>query len=264
MAKLNTPSFTFEKYDGKIIIDFYEKYGRYSHIYIRRDNGEWLKSVTKATGILDKPALIPWACKVMAEKLVALATEKGKLIISDIEASKTAWRDKRDDSADKGKQIHALVSEYIKFKLGINKKAPALPKEPKDDHPIANAYLAFRDWEIQHKVKFLKTEFLVYSKKYNFVGTLDCIAEVDGEYCLIDFKSGNGIYWDMILQVSGYGIAHEEELGKKFDRCWIVRFGKDTAEFQAKDFTISEKLNKAFLSCHYLSSIQKEVEEIVK
>jgi len=261
MAKLNAvPTRTFEKYNGEVVIDFYEKYGRYNHIYIRRDNGEWLKSVTKATGILDKPALIPWACKVMAEKLVEIATQKGKLVITDIEASKSAWREKRDKSAEKGTIIHDLVSQYINFKLGVNKKAPAMPK----DEQVENAYLAFRDWEAEHNVKFIATEVLVYSKKYNFVGTLDCIAEVNGEYCLIDFKSGNGIYWDYILQVSGYGIAHEEETEKPFDRCWIVRFGQNDANFQVKDFTISQKLNKAFLSCHYLSSIQSEVEAIVK
>jgi ATP-dependent exoDNAse (exonuclease V) beta subunit len=138
-----------------------------------------------------------------------------------------------------------------------------MPAMPKDDE-IKNAYLAFRQWEKEHKVKFIATEQLVYSKKYNFVGTLDCIAEVDGEYCLIDFKSSNGIYWDMILQVSGYGIAHEEETKKKFDRAWIVRFGKDDAEFTAKDFNISQKLNKGFLSCLYLKKIQKEVVSLTK
>jgi len=265
MAKLSpVATRTFEKYNGSIVIDFYEKHGRFGHIYIRRDNGEWLKSVTKATGILDKPALVPWACKVMAERLVEVATAKGKLLIDDIESAKSTWREKRDASANKGTTIHDLASQYINYKLGITKKPPVIPDEPGEDKPITNGYLAFRDWERDNKVKFIASEVLVYSKKYNFVGTLDCIAEVNGEYCLIDFKTGNGIYWDMILQVSGYGIAHEEETSKKFERCWIVRFGKETAEFQAKSFTINDKLNKAFLSCHYLASVQKEVEEIVK
>ncbi len=260
MAKLNTPTRTFEKYDGSIVIDFYETYGRYKHIYIRRDNGEWIKSVTKATGILDKPALVPWACKEMEKSLLEMIEAGAVLTPEVIGKCKNAWRDTRDKSAEKGTLAHDIISQYIKFKIGEIKTMPAMPK----DEEVKNAYLAFRDWEVEHKVKFIATEVLVYSKKYNFVGTLDCIAEVNGEYCLIDFKSGNGIYWDYILQVSGYGIAHTEESGKEFDRCWIVRFGKDNAEFQAKDFSISSKLNKAFLSCHYLSSIQSEVEAIVK
>lgn len=260
MAKLQTPTRSFTFYDGSITIDFYEKYGRYKHIYINRETGEWVKSVTKATGILDKPALIPWACKEMEKDLNEMI-EAGAVITPEVVAkAKSAWRVKRDTSAEKGTSAHEIISEYIKVKIGESKKMPAMPK----DEEIKNAYLAFRDWEAEHKVKFIATEVLVYSKKYNFVGTLDCIAEVDGEYCLIDFKSGNGIYWDMILQVSGYGIAHEEETKKKFDRCWIARFSKTTAEFQTKEFKTSPKLNKAFLSCHYLASIQKEVEDIVK
>lgn len=260
MAKTYTPEKTFELYGGSITIDFYERYGRYTHVYIRRDNGEWLKSVTGATGILDKPLLIPWACKEMGKYLVEILENGGVLTEGEVNKAKTAWRTKRDKSAEKGTIIHDLAHEYIKFKLGLTKKMPAMPK----DEEIVNAFIAFRDWENKHKVKFIATEQLVYSKKYNFVGTLDCIAEVDGEYCLVDFKSGNGIYGEMIYQVSGYGIAHEEENRKLFDRNWIVRFGKDNAEFSVKSFKTDPRLIKGFLSCLYLKNMQTDIEDLVK
>ncbi|NCD40585.1 MAG: hypothetical protein EOL88_00685 [Bacteroidia bacterium] len=261
MAKTTyTPTRTFNLYGGSITIDFYEKYGRYSHVYIRRDNGEWLKSVTGATGMIDKPLLIPWACKEMGKALVDVLSSGGVVGEPEINQAKNAWRTKRDKSAEKGSIIHDLVSEYIKYKLGERKTIPAIPKDPE----IKNAYLAFRDWEKEHNVKFIATEKLVYSKKYNFVGTLDCIAEVDGEYCLIDFKSGNGIYWDFILQVGGYGLAHEEEFEKKFDRNWIVRFGKENAEFAVKSFKSDPRITKGYLSCLYLKNIQKEMEALVQ
>jgi len=260
MAKTNTPTKSFELYGGSITIDFYEKYGRYSHIYIRRDNGEWLKSVTGATGIIDKPLLIPWACKEMGTELIDVLNNGGVIGEAEINKAKNAWRTKRDKSAEKGSIIHDLVNQYIKFKLGELKKMPVIPK----DEEIQNAFIAFRDWEAEHKVKFIATEKLVYSKKYNFVGTLDCIAIVDGEYCLVDFKSGNGIYGEMIYQVSGYGIAHEEESGKIFERNWIVRFGKDTAEFSVKSFNTDPRLIKGFLSCLYLKTMQTDVEALTK
>lgn len=260
MAKVYTPTTTFELYGGKIIVDFYERYSRYTHIYIRRDNGEWLKSVTGATGMLDKPLLIPWACKEMEKSLNEILENGGVIGSPEIATSKNAWRVNRDKSAEKGTIIHDLAHEHIKFKLGLTKKMPVVPKDPE----IQNAFIAFRDWETTHKVKFIATEQLVYSKKYNFVGTLDCIAEVDGKYCLVDFKSGNGIYGEMIYQVSGYGIAHEEESGKEFENNWIVRFGKDNAEFQAKEFKTNNQYRKAFLSCLFLKTMQSEVEAIIK
>jgi len=260
MAKLEKiPTRTFTLYDGRVTIDFYEKYGNYKHVYIRRDNGEWLKSVTKAISILNKPALIPWACKMMEEKIFFILDTIGKITRPDITMAKNAHREFKDKAADKGTMAHDLISEYIKFKLKEIKKMPPMP----EDDEVKNCYLAFRDWETTHKVKFVSTEKLVYSEKYNFVGTLDCVAIVDGEFCLIDFKTSNGIYHDYIYQVSGYGIAYEEELKKTFDRNWIVRFGKDTGEFEAKPFQTDAKLQKAFLSCLYLVMIEDDVKKLL-
>lgn len=253
------PDGTFKLYKGSVTIEFYEKHGKYKHVYINKETGEWLKSVSTATGVLNKPALVPWACKIMAIDLIE-KLENGGIDESEILKSKSAWRGERDKSADKGTIAHDLISDYVLYKLGRTKKMPKMSK----DKDVNNCYIAFREWETKHKVKFIDTECLVYSKKYNFVGRLDCIAEVDGEYCLIDFKTGNGIYWDYVLQVSGYGQAHEEEHKKKFHNYWIVRLGKDNAEFEAKGFKPSPKLKKGFLSCHYLASIQKDVEQIIK
>lgn len=258
--KIILPNKIYKKYGGSVTIDFYEQYGRYRHIYIRRENEQWLTSVTKATGILDKPALIPWAVSEMEKKILLMFEEKKKITNFDISIAKNAWREKRDSSADKGTIIHDLASQYIEFKLGIVKKAPKPPK----DIEIENGYLAFLQWVAEHNVKFIATEELVYSKKHDFVGTLDCIAIVDGKYCLIDFKTGNGIYWEMLLQVSGYAIAHEEESEKKFEKCWIVRFGKDTADFEAVDFKATSKLKKGFLSCLYLAQLEKEAKVLLK
>lgn len=260
MAKVYKPSKTFEVYGGKIKIDFYERNGRFLHVYIRRDTGEWLTSVTGATGMIDKPLLIPWACKEMEKAILETFKTKKQITNKDIAIAKNAWRAKRDKSAEKGTIIHELAESYIKYKLGQVKKMPPMPK----DKEIKNAYMAFRAWESEHNVKFIATEQLVYSKKYNFVGTLDCIAEVDKEYCLVDFKSGNGVYGEAIYQVSGYGEAHTEETGKVFDRNWIVRFGKDDGEFYAKDFYTNKQLVKGFLSCLYLKGMKKEVDAMVK
>ena len=260
MAKDYKPAKTFKVYGGKIVIDFYERHGRFLHVYIRRDNGEWLKSVTGATGMLDKPLLIPWACKEMEKSLLATYQEKNQLTNKDIAFAKSAWRVRRDKAGEKGTIIHDLDHKYINFKLVLTTKMPAMPK----DVEIKNAYMAFREWEDKNKVKFIATEQLVYSRKYNFVGTLDCIANVNGEHCLVDFKSGNGIYDEAIYQVSGYGIANEEETGKKFERNWIVRFGKESAEFATKSFKTDPRLIKGFLSCLFLKNMQADVKALIK
>jgi len=255
-----TPTKSFEVYNGEIIVDFYEKHGRYKHVYINRNNGEWLKSVTGALSVLDKPALIPWAVKMAVDKISEFVS--GGMLIDDnaIKEAKNAWRVKRDTAGDKGTQAHDLIHEYIKFKLGIIKKMPAMPK----DKEVKNCYLAFREWEAEHEVKFIATEQLVYSKRYNFVGTLDCIAEVDGKFSLIDFKTSSGIYEDMLYQVGAYGLAYEEENKIEIENNHIVRFGKADAEFEVKSFKTDKKLQKGFLSCLYIKMHEKELKDLLK
>lgn len=260
--KTYTPSKSYALYDGEIVIDFYERYGRYQHVYIRRDNGEWLKSVTGATGILDKPALIPWACGCMHDKIEE-ALNRGQLITPEFLAeAKNAWREKRDSSADYGTITHLTIHEFIKYKLGIEKKAPVVPKI----REVENAFLAFRDWVEDQQVEFIATEQLVYSKKYNFVGTLDSTAKIHKgkeRFALIDFKSSNGIYGDMIYQTTGYNVAYEEENRIKLDSTIIARFGKQNAEFEMLEYKVTPQLVKGFLSCLYLKMQEKDLQSLL-
>ena len=247
--KVYTPAKTFD-FNGEII-DFYERRGRLTHLYVKRDTDEIVKSVTGAIGIINKPLLIPWACKLMGEAL-----ENG----ASIKEAKMAWRTKRDTAADKGTQTHDWIENYILSK--INKDVVPM-KEP-NDVDVQNAILAFREWEVMHGVKFIATEDLVYSKKHNFVGTLDCVAEIGGKRCLIDFKTSKGIYPEMIYQVAGYKIAYEEFTGEKFDEHYIIRFGKEDAEFEFKKFKITPKIKKGFLSCLHIKQMEGELKKVFK
>lgn len=262
MPKEYTATKSFEMYNGEVVIDFYERYGRYQHVYIRRDNGEWLKSVTGATGILDKPALIGWACGCMKDKIDDAINQGHVLTPEFLDSAKNAWREKRDSSADVGTMTHELIHEFINYKLGISDKMPKVPKIAE----VENAFLAFREWVEENDVEFISTEQLVYSKKYNFVGTLDCIAKIrkgKERFCLIDFKSSNGIYAEMVYQTTGYNIAYEEENMVKIDSTIIARFGKKDAEFEMLEFKVTPQLVKGFLSCLYLKILEKDVQAIL-
>ena len=87
----------------------------------------------------------------------------------------------------------------------------------------------FLKWEKDHDVKFLKSEQVVYSKKYDYCGTFDNNAIVDGYLSLIDFKTSSGVYDDMFAQLAGYEQARVEEfpqeIYKKRAILWINRDG---------------------------------------
>lgn len=251
-----TPTKTAKLYKGEIIIDFYEQHGRYKHVYINRNTEEWPVSVTGATGIVNKPALIFWAVKLARTYLIE-KLENGEVVNVDdvIEACKQ-HQIRKEKGADKGTQVHDWAEKYINFKLGKLKEKPEQPK----DEQVLNGVLAFLKWEKEHNVKFLASEQLIYSKKFDYVGILDCKAKVDGKVRVVDFKTSSGIYNEMIYQVSAYQMADAEETGKKYDACPIIaRFDKDTAEFEIKELPEYQKDFKAFLGALAIKKREKEL-----
>jgi hypothetical protein len=231
-------------YKNKVRIEFFERYHQYFLIGKNGDR-EKLKSVTSATSVIDKSgALIGWAIKLsrvfLTEKL-----ESGEIItMEDVELSHKLHAQKKKEAADLGTAVHAWVEEYIKAKLGRRSK-PKLP----EDEKILNGVIAFLKWEKEHKVKFLASELIVYSKKHNYVGLMDAKAVIDQKLSCVDFKTSNGIYDEMRFQVAAYRQADSEEAKEKYQSTWIVRFGKNDGEFEAHEIPDHKKDFEAFLNC---------------
>ncbi|HPQ42907.1 MAG TPA: hypothetical protein PKZ42_01670 [Syntrophales bacterium] len=256
---MNQPTKTTKLYKNTVTIDFYEKYGRYSHIYIKRETNEWPISVTGATSIVDKSRpLIFWAVGLMRDHLLEIV-ENGKAILSDniLEASKL-HQQKKEEAANKGSEVHNWIEQYINSKLKKNTEKPTMPK----DEQILNGVLAFLDWEKQHKVKFLATEKLIYSKKHNYVGLMDAKAKIDGRVCVVDFKTSSGLYNEMRYQVAAYQGADEEETGEQYTgNRWLIRFDKNTAEFEAHELADFKKDYKTFIACLEVRRREKELQK---
>ena len=84
-----------------------------------------------------------------------------------------------------------------------------------------------------HDVQFLSSERVVYSRKHQYIGTMDFDAYVDGVLTAGDFKSSNGLYNTVRAQLSAYIQAAEEEathLKKpaKYENRMAVRLSKET------------------------------------
>lgn len=246
----------YSLYGGRVQLKFYP--GSYTpnprmkHIYeISIDGKEPViaPGVTGITGVLNKPALQYWAADLSSkwwlEKLSggALTTTPDRksvikvdgknivvptideiLLSQGYEEARKSPQKASKEAADIGTLAHAWVESHIKFLLGWEN----YPNEP--ERPInamaAQAVEAFLDWEKQHQVEYIESEQPLYSIENNFAGTLDIIAKVDGELCLVDIKTSSGIYDEMILQTAAYQGAYQEERGTKLVKRWILRIGK--------------------------------------
>lgn len=217
-------------YDGKVKVKFFgpseTKPNRHSYfVYIGKES--WRpKSVTSIIGIIDKSkALIPWACELSADFLFSEFKRKKTLTQEDVYLAYVQSEIQKEKAANLGTKVHTFAEEYILYKLGKGK----MPQMPDDDQVLLGVN-SFLEWEKQHDVKFISSERVVYSKKYDYIGTLDIEAKIDGHRCLVDLKTSNALYNTVRLQTAAYVKADEEENGKKYYGRWAVRISKETEE----------------------------------
>lgn len=234
-------------YGDKIRLDFYENPWHKYEI-----NGKRIISVTSATGMLNKPALVYWSANLardfLLEKLRGTETESPTVITEEmvVEAAKQHTI-RKTEAATSGTMVHEWAEKYIKAK--IDGTPP--PEMPEDDKVI-NGTTAFLKWVDEHEIEFIASELLVYSKKYKYAGLMDCKFTIgkDENHKIIhcgDFKTSKGIYNEMRYQVAAYQEADAEEDDIIYGDKWIIRFDKETAEFEAKSFDEHDKDFNAFL-----------------
>lgn len=243
-------------YDGQIELVFDEK----KHTYKVGEN--FVDGVTSVVGVVNKPALIYWSANMAAQNFAEslknqwdkLVTPHGpdEIILNQLyEDAKKAHRRKATSAADIGTLAHKWCEQAILWKLG-KAKAPKLPS----NEEARNACNAFKKWVKEHDVKFIDTEFRVYSRKYNYAGTCDFEAEVEGELAICDLKTSSGIYQEMFWQTAAYQGARTEEFGTEYACRHILRIGKD-GSFDGKRVDDFEADYRSFLACLHIYRAQK-------
>jgi hypothetical protein len=267
---MQEPTKSKSLYKGKITIDFYgpteEKPNR--HIYKIRETEEKPLGVTTVTGVINKPFLMGWQEKISKEFLLE-KLEKGKITKEDILEATSLHRTKKEKAADSGSAVHNFAEEYILFELKQIKERPKMPKDKK----VLNGAMAFLEWYQGNKIKPIASEQLIYSKKNDYVGTLDFKARMNGKLVLIDFKTGKPCekknskyevisrkpYPEQRYQVAGYRNADEEESGEKYDESWIIYFDKENGNFYPFLLDNHSKDYKCFQSALEIKKREKEL-----
>lgn len=200
-------------YKGKAKIRFFPD----SHIYYV--NGERRVGVTTILGIIDKSRpLIIWATDLARDFLLGCISQGMAIQEEHIHEAAGLHEVRKKEAAAIGDEVHHWIELYVQGK----------PTEMPESREAQIGVNAFLDWEAAHKVKFLSSERVVYSLKNKFIGKMDIEAKVDGQLCLIDIKTSNGIYNTYGLQTAAYVRADEEESTRKYKGRWIIRVSKET------------------------------------
>mgnify|MGYP001181738806 FL=1 len=153
------------------------------------------------------------------------------------------YRRVTDEALNIGNKTHEWIEKYIKLWLFRGYQTP------KTGDKFFNSVSSFLEWEEKFKPEWLYEERKVYCDKYNYAGTVDAVAKINGRICVIDFKTSKKIYKPYHLQVTAYAQAI-----KRIDRLrqWplgiILRLDKETGEFQQKVFEPKDHF-KTFIKC---------------
>jgi hypothetical protein len=192
-------------------------------------DGDKVPGVTTILGDgLPKPALIAWAANTIAGNVIEHITFKDghadadELInhlrtigtgeggnrrnrwpndgaFSRLAALETLsglhYRD-RDQAANKGTKVHDFAEQL------------AAGHEIEPPEYLIGHVDAYMHWWEEWQPANMMTEVVVASRRHRYMGTLDIIAEIDGQRWLIDIKTNrSGPFKEVALQLAAYGHA---------------------------------------------------------
>ncbi|MEN6321717.1 MAG: hypothetical protein ABFD82_23585 [Syntrophaceae bacterium] len=149
-----------------------------AHIRYRLADKTVVPGLTTVLGLLNKPALVPWA---------------NKLGLKGIDVSKFV-----DDKADIGTLGHAFVTDKLE-----GKETDTSDYSRNQIDAAMNCALSFWEWEKNHPIdEIYFCERPLVSETHRFGATLDIYGKFAGRKEIIDLKTGTGIYPEHVYQVS--------------------------------------------------------------
>ncbi len=182
--------------------------------------GETVPSVTTALAIIDKPALVGWA---------------NKMGLNGIDTNKY-----KNELADVGTLAHYFIM------CRLSEELPDFSENsPKQVDAAMKCYAKFTDWETRNPLKPILTEHEMVSEQYQYGGCIDLYCLSSGQLMLCDFKTGSGIFPEMIYQVAAYRQLLRES-GFIVSKVIILRIGRDDSEGAEEKILSSSQLDVGF------------------
>jgi hypothetical protein len=175
-----------------------------AHTRYKKANGELVPGATTVLSVLNKPALVPWA-----NALGLAGIRVGTYV---------------DALAEIGTCAHEMILCHHKSEpFDSDSHAPDIIDKAE------NCLISYFAWEKQHNVEPVVCEKAFVSEEWGFGGTVDLVARIDGELCLVDYKSSKGIFPEHIYQIAAYETLLKEH-GHHIDGRRILRIGRDETE----------------------------------
>lgn len=162
--------------------------------------------------------------------------------------------EERDLAADAGTLAHYLIDCDIK---GRDPIIPDVTPEQVKQKGYAG-FWNYLKWKSMTRFEPVVTETSMVSNKYEYGMTPDCIGKVGDDLCVMDYKTSNGVYEDMLIQLAAYKHGWEENFPDRplVGGCHLLQLGKEDASFHHHFWLNLDEAWDAFLLCLGLNKIK--------
>jgi len=209
--------------------------GRPSQGYYNKA-GDKLPGTTTIIGrFKDSGGLIQWAYKS--------GREHERMVNQGKEAPKHLY-DVVDKAAESGTIAHDMIESFI-----LGKPQPVVTAPADVLEKASNAFRQFCEWQEQTRIEIVATERAYVSELHQFGGTVDAIGkDMKGRIVLLDWKTSNAVYQDMLIQLAAYALLLEERAPEWTPNGFhLLRVAKESADFAHHFYGELEDAKKAFL-----------------
>lgn len=174
----------------------------------------------------------------------AYASGSRALMIWAFNQGKAGLSLKSASEADIGTAVHAMAELDLKGH-SVEEIEACLQEHLDDDEQLTkarSAYDAFCQWRNEHTVVSIAHEIPLVSETWQFAGTPDCIARIDGGTGLLDFKTCRTApkrpYDEQLLVLSAHAaLWNEHHPGRKIESHHLIYLPKDGTAPVAFAFT---------------------------
>lgn len=154
-------------------------------------------------------------------------------------------------AGERGTAVHKYIEDWLNWYKEPVRKEP----EPHLGLEYAVYETVYKEWldeRIKYEITPLYTEHKIINKKLGVKGIIDCIAIVNGKYCMIDWKTSSNLdEWSTECQLQLYymmllkGNKEEREIAKQIEELRCLSLTK--TGYRWFKFTIDKKLGNAIL-----------------
>lgn len=166
-----------------------------NHVY--RLRGKHVPNVSTIGDEWHKDKLERWKIRVQREADIRTAWKVLGLTSFDDEAAFAAFFEQEAgdeyehqkqarEAADVGKQVHAMIEDHIKKKLGIPSEAAKALQVGDEAISLFDSWLR---WEREHEFTPLGIELRVLHEPLWYCGTVDLLARVEDQHSVLDWKT---------------------------------------------------------------------------